>query len=467
MHGKHMRKAPRFLIFRAVASLLLVAVFCVFSFSIVMANTVSAVVVDGDRSYTFPMKSTELDVILDQAQEQGLQPLGPLDVAEQVGSTTTVNIRRGVSVAVVEAGRREELVAYRGDDVKKTLEDNNIMLNDSDLVNPSLDTAVMEGMTIEVRRSCRVTVSADGESVALMLTGSTVQGALDEAGIVLGENDTVNFEQDEPLYNNMYIRVSRMVKITVTADGKTAEYMVSAPTVRSALKKCGILLSEDDRLNVDGKARPTEGMQVVVTRVTTEEETETVEIDYPTQYLTSDSMYEDEMEVRTPGEKGEKTVTYKVSYIAGQQESRKVISEEIIREPVPEVVVKGTKAREPQQPDYSTGSGGTITDTSGNVLKYSKIMTGECTAYYADPGAITATGAPAVRGAVAVNPSVIPYGTRMYITSPDGSIVYGYGVAVDTGGAAMSGRILADLCYDTEAECSIIGRRNMVIYILE
>ena len=78
----------------------------------------------------------------------------------------------------------------------------------------------------------------------------------------------------------------------------------------------------------------------------------------------------------------------------------------------------------------------------------------------------TSLGWDAVYGVVAVNPSIIPYGTKMYITSPDGSVVYGYGVAGDTGGAAMAGDILADLCYNTLEECSQIGRRTMNIYIL-
>ena len=73
----------------------------------------------------------------------------------------------------------------------------------------------------------------------------------------------------------------------------------------------------------------------------------------------------------------------------------------------------------------------------------------------------------AVRGVVAVDPEIIPYGTKMYVASPDGKIVYGYGVAGDTGGACMAGDIIADLCYDTLEECSIIGRRQMVLYILE
>ncbi len=107
-----------------------------------------------------------------------------------------------------------------------------------------------------------------------------------------------------------------------------------------------------------------------------------------------------------------------------------------------------------------------LTDPWGNEISYSKTITGTCTAYCI-PGGTTSIGLEAVRGVIAVDPDIIPYGTRMYVASPDGRIVYGYGVAGDTGGACMAGDIIADLCYDTLEECSIIGRREMVLYILQ
>lgn len=79
---------------------------------------------------------------------------------------------------------------------------------------------------------------------------------------------------------------------------------------------------------------------------------------------------------------------------------------------------------------------------------------------------MTSTGRPAAVGYVAVNPKVIPYGTRLYICSPDGSLVYGYAIAADTGGALMSGRVLVDVFYNTVAECNNFGRRTMSVYVL-
>jgi 3D (Asp-Asp-Asp) domain-containing protein len=69
----------------------------------------------------------------------------------------------------------------------------------------------------------------------------------------------------------------------------------------------------------------------------------------------------------------------------------------------------------------------------------------------------TATGMPVGRGVVAVDPSVIPLGTRLYIPG------YGNGVAADVGGG-IQGNII-DLWYPTYAECAAWGRRTVTITI--
>ena len=116
---------------------------------------------------------------------------------------------------------------------------------------------------------------------------------------------------------------------------------------------------------------------------------------------------------------------------------------------------------------YSIHNGnGTFTDHEGNVVAYKSLLSGSATAYTASPGAITSTGKVAQYGYVAVDPSIIPYGTRLYITSTDGSYVYGYAVAADTGGAMLSGKRLVDLYYNSVSECYQFGVRNVNVYIL-
>lgn len=89
-----------------------------------------------------------------------------------------------------------------------------------------------------------------------------------------------------------------------------------------------------------------------------------------------------------------------------------------------------------------------------------------CTAYYAPAGAVTSIGATPQVGYVAVDPNRIPYGSLLYITAVDGSWTYGYCYAMDTGGAAMCGDIVADLYYDTLEDCTAFGRRDMIVYVV-
>ena len=81
----------------------------------------------------------------------------------------------------------------------------------------------------------------------------------------------------------------------------------------------------------------------------------------------------------------------------------------------------------------------------------------------------TATGTPATEGrTIAVDPKVIPYGTKMWIVGHgDSGFVYGYALAADTGGAMLSGKNFVDLYYDTYYECVLNGLRRVDVYILE
>ena len=84
------------------------------------------------------------------------------------------------------------------------------------------------------------------------------------------------------------------------------------------------------------------------------------------------------------------------------------------------------------------------------------------TAYSAhDPGNgnRTATGTLVRRGVIAVDPSVIPLGTRVFIPG------YGEAVAEDIGGGIHGQRI--DVAFDTHAEALMFGRQDLEIFIME
>ena len=85
-------------------------------------------------------------------------------------------------------------------------------------------------------------------------------------------------------------------------------------------------------------------------------------------------------------------------------------------------------------------------------------VTFEATAY-TWTGYRTATGTWPSRGTVAVDPEVIPLGTKLYIEG------YGEAVAEDTGGL-VKGNII-DLYFPTESECWEFGRRQVEVRVME
>ena len=102
----------------------------------------------------------------------------------------------------------------------------------------------------------------------------------------------------------------------------------------------------------------------------------------------------------------------------------------------------------------------------GTTLAFTGVKSMTATAYTAGHGGAdytTATGTFVRVGTVAVDKSVIPLGTRMYIVTNDGSVVYGLAVAEDTG---VRGNIV-DLYYDTYQQCINFGRRTCNVYILK
>ena len=88
-----------------------------------------------------------------------------------------------------------------------------------------------------------------------------------------------------------------------------------------------------------------EGTKITVERVSVKEITVKEPIEFETEYEYSNAMYSDQSVEKKPGIEGEKEVIYQITYVDGKEEKRKKISETVLKEPVAQVVTKGTKQR--------------------------------------------------------------------------------------------------------------------------
>ena len=308
-------------------------------------------------------------------------------------------------------------------------------------------------MSFDVIKANTITINNCGEEQTISLAKGTVEEALNRTGITLAENQSVTPSLNTVITGNMNIYVYNSKNIKLTTNG--TEMTVKAPegTVENALNILGYEITDDDILNVDKNAQIEDDMKITLKKVTYVDEKSTEKISYKTVEKDSDDIMTGESEVSQKGVDGEKEVTKRCKYIDGKYDSTKVIDEKVTKKPVDKIVLNGTKR-------------GTTTDTSGAPVSYSYMVSGSGTAYTAAPGALTATGVPVYEGGVAVNPAIIPYGSKLYIEAADGSHVYGYATAIDTGGALMDGSAIVDLFYFSYDDCVSFGRRDVNVYVL-
>lgn len=103
-----------------------------------------------------------------------------------------------------------------------------------------------------------------------------------------------------------------------------------------------------------------------------------------------------------------------------------------------------------------------LVETENGALPYAEVMSMEATAYLPTDGSgegLTAMGIPATYGIVAVDPDIIPLGSRVYIPG------YGEALAADTGGAIYGYRI--DLCMEDYYQAMDFGRRTITVFVLK
>lgn len=261
--------------------------------------------------------------------------------------------------------------------------------------------------------------------------------------------------------------------VHISVDGKNVGVKCSG-TVSDALSAAGVTVYDDDLINIGFSEPLNDRTNIVVNRVDIVEEVEVKTIEYATKYREDDSYLIGYTETIVDGEEGEIETTKRLVYVDGELVSTSVIDKDVT-DPIDEIIVVGTKEEEPEpepepEPVYEAPAPAYTSevalDANGTPISYSQVLTGSSCAYTAPAGSLTSTGRTAAVGLVAVNPDIIPYGTELYITSADGSKVYGYAIAADTGGAVMRGSIIVDLFMNSDSDCYDWGRRDVNVYFL-
>lgn len=316
----------------------------------------------------------------------------------------------------------------------------------------------------------RVEIYDDGQFVKSVLTNTqTADAILQSEGITVSPNDEVIYKENDDTHAT--IRINRAFFVSIRVDDTDLSVPMVKGTVKQALEKSNVFIGDMDIVSEELDTEVTKDMSIQIIRVSTDLVSVEEEIPYNTVTKETNQLPEGVTQVQMEGKTGVKTNYYSCTYEDGVEVSRteEPVASEVTQEPVDEVILVGTLEQAPA----ATSSGiselalpaDVTLDANGIPSNYTNVITGRGVAYTADAGALTSTGRTVMPGYVAVNPNIIPYGTRMYITSTDGT-VYGYAIAADTGGSCMANEILVDLFMYSITECRAWGSRTVNIYIL-
>ncbi|MCR6514994.1 MAG: G5 domain-containing protein [Clostridium sp.] len=303
-----------------------------------------------------------------------------------------------------------------------------------------------------------VTVSIDGKEEAFVTYKGTVKEALQDKGIQLSEKDKVQPSLEAGVKENQLIAVKRAVPISVEFAGKKVKLLSAEETVGDALlaesetlKQNGVDYNKElDEVSPKVDEPVAKDMDIKVVDVEVKNLKEKQSIPFETVTKKDSGLERGKTETKTEGKNGQKEVTYELVYKDGKVASKKEVSSKVVAKPVNAIVSHGTKKPSVYIPNR------------GSNVEFKKHLVMESTAYSGD--GITATGSvpvynPGGISTIAVDPSVIPLGSLVYVEG------YGYAKAADTGGV-IKGNII-DVFLSSSAACSSWGRKYGVdVYII-
>lgn len=245
-------------------------------------------------------------------------------------------------------------------------------------------------------------------------------------------------------------------------NGTVKTYKTSCKTVKELLSDLKIKVDDDDIVIPDLNTELKSEGKISIIKVDVKVIEKEVEAPFKTIKKKNKELTHKQSKILVQGVNGKNKVKCKEYYAGDKLIKEEVIHVETIVKPIDQVFEEGTK-------DVFTNDRGDFT-----ARKAIKMV---ATAYEAGPRStgkrpgdkgygITASGARAKRGTVAVDPRVIPLGTKLYVKSlTPGVPDYGFAIAQDTGGAIKGNKI--DLFMDTVWECLQFGRRPVMVYILQ
>lgn len=251
--------------------------------------------------------------------------------------------------------------------------------------------------------------------------------------------------------------------VTLVVKGEETTVSTFKNNVKDLLEEQNIKYDSNDIVSKPLDAKLTDRMNIEVIDVTVDTIKETKQVDFEVQFVEDSNLEKGTTKIQQEGITGANELIYTVTYHNGKQVDKQFVEELVSVEPKSKIVRKGTKVEVQVASSRGESSRGVIskvnatTTSTNSISSKGRHMKVVATAYSGDT--ITSTGTTPKWGTIAVDPSVIPYGTKVYIPQFDMTFV-----AEDTGSAIRGNKI--DIFMPDSSKVDSWGRKTIDIYIV-
>ncbi|MCY8233832.1 G5 and 3D domain-containing protein [Priestia endophytica] len=361
------------------------------------------------------------------------------------------------SVSFSADGKKEKL-RTNADTVEELLEEQHIKVKDQDYLSHKLSTHLKEGMNVSWIPSRPIQLTIDDKKEKVWTTADTVEGLLKQEGIKLNEHDQVSPSLKKGIEKNDQVQINKAFQFTFNYKGETKKVWSTSTTVADFLAHHKIQKDDMDQVNPSLSTKVEPGMNVTYTDI--EKVTDVVEepVNHAVVKKEDPTLPKGQEKVLKEGQDGVVKKEYEITKENGQNVSKELLTEEPLKEKQDRVIAVGAKVDKP------------VSQTAGVVNVSSKGQSGKeitvsATAYTASCNGCSGTTANGMNlkanpnaKVIAVDPNVIPLGSKVYVEG------YGYATAADTGGAIKGHRI--DVFFADKSQAYKWGRRNITVRVV-
>jgi resuscitation-promoting factor RpfB len=278
----------------------------------------------------------------------------------------------------------------------------------------------IQSISLQVMRSVSLTITVDGKTQALTSTAPTLGSALWSAGYTLFAADQLIPPADTPLSPGLAATLTHSHQVTIQTQAGDVIIRTSAHTVGDALEAAYLSPQGlDYSVPAPEQPIPSNGEMRLI-RVTEQVEVEQTPVPFETEYQPTPDLDLDSQSILQPGEYGLTAQRLRVRFEDGKEASRQVENQWVARQPQPRIIGYGTQVTMHN------------TTVDGVTIQYWRALNMYATSYHpSEGGDTTASGLPLQKGVAAVDTSLVPFFTQMYVPG------YGEVIAADIGGGVI------------------------------